>query len=247
MDKEILERWQSALREVARPEKVKILQSFFKTGPGEYAEGDVMIGVTVPDNRKISREFHDAPAAVISAMLDSEIHEFRLAGLLALVRAYTKASRDPQRREDIFNMYMACVARCNNWDLVDLSAPYILGPEIAADRHLADHSILSASPLIWARRIAVVSTLHPVMKLRQTALALGQCHLHIADTEPLMHKAVGWVLREVGKKDLGAMLDVLDTHIGAITATTLSYATEKLPAAERRAWQQRRRDARRNA
>ena len=85
------------------------------------------------------------------------------------------------------------------------------------------------------------------MKHRQTALSLGQCHLHIADTEPLMHKAVGWVLREVGKKDLGAMLDFLDTHIGVITATTLSYATEKLPATERRAWQQRRRDARRNA
>jgi len=242
MNEEILKNWQSALREVARPEKVKILQSFFKTGPGEYAEGDIMIGVSVPDNRKISREFHDAPTEVIATMLKSEIHEFRLAALLALVRAYQKAKNNPDRREGIIKLYIANVARCNNWDLVDLSAPYLLGSELAAGRHNDDLAALSDAPLLWARRMAVVSTLHLVMKHGLTGEAIHQCRRHIADPEPLMHKAVGWVMREVGKKDLTALLAFLDENIATISATTISYATEKLPTSERRDWQQRRRN-----
>ncbi len=241
MHEKILENWQTALLTVSRPEKKEILQRFFKTGPGEYAEGDVMLGVTVPDNRKISREFHDAPDETIRAMLDSEIHEFRLAGFLALVRAYEKSKNEPERRDHIINMYLSSIARCNNWDLVDLSAPHLLGPELAAGRHIADHARLSRSKLLWARRAAVVATLHLVMKHRRTAEAIKQCRLHVSDPEPLMQKAVGWVMREVGKKDLAALLSFLDENISTITATTLSYATEKLPASERHVWQHKRR------
>lgn len=233
MNTEFLERWQGALDAVARPEKIKTLQRFFKTGPGEYAEGDVMIGVTVPDNRKVSQEFHDAPREVIEAMLRSAIHEHRLAALLALVRAYEKSRRTPERRDHIINVYLANVDRCNNWDLVDLSAPKILGPEIAAGRRLDEHAALSPSPSLWARRVAVVATLCPVMKHGQVEQAVEQCRLHVADREPLMQKAVGWVMREVGKKDLGALLDFLNDHIGVVSATTLSYATERLDAAKR--------------
>ena len=237
------EKWKQALADVARSEKVKILQSFFKTGPGEYAEGDVMIGVTVPDNRAVAREFAEADNATIADMLRSPVHEHRLSGLLAMVHAYER-SKDPARRAHIIDMYLANADRCNNWDLVDLSAPKLLGPELAAGRCLDRHAELSAAESMWRRRIAIVSTLHLVMKHRRTSEAVAECDRHVSDAEPQIHKAVGWVMREVGKKDLGALLDWLDRNIGRMSATTLSYATEKLDKSDRRAWQLRRREAR---
>lgn len=236
------EKWKQALADVARPEKVKILQSFFKTGKGEYAEGDVMIGVTVPDNRAIAHEFSDADDASIIDMLRSPVHEHRLSGLLAMVRAYER-TKDAARRTHIINMYISHADCCNNWDLVDLSAPKLLGPELAAGRYMAEHASLSGADSMWRRRIAIVSTLHLVMKHRRTAEAIVECERHTGDPEPLIHKAVGWVMREVGKKDPGALLDWLERNIACISATTLSYATEKLDKAERKLWQQRRKES----
>lgn len=235
----IIDQWQKELDGVARPEKIAALSGFFKTGPGEYGEGDQFIGVTVPDNRSVARRYAEQPIEVFNTMLLSPVHEHRLSALLAMVHSYER-TKDPERRRAIIDAYIANVERCNNWDLVDLSAPQIIGREIA-DGRLADvHARLSASPLLWARRVAVVATLHPVMKHRRIEEALTQCEIHTSDPEPLMHKAVGWVLREVGKKDTGAMLQFLESNIHRMSATTLSYATEKLPKEERKAWQQRR-------
>jgi len=231
--------WKAALETVSRPEKVKILQRFFKTGPGEYADGDVMIGVTVPDNRAVAREYADADTDVVVEMLLSEVHEHRLSGLLALVRAYER-SKDPARRSHIIDVYLAHADRCNNWDLVDLSAPRLLGREIAEGRRIIEHRQLSAAESMWRRRIAIVSTLWPVMKHRRTDEAIAQCEVHISDPEPLIHKATGWVLREVDKKEPGALRDFLERNIHRMTATTLNYATEKFDKPERKLWQERR-------
>ncbi len=242
MNQSTTEKWQRALADVARPEKVKILQRFFKTGKGEYAEGDIMIGVTVPDNRTVAKEFAGADDGTLAAMLYSPVHEHRLSALLAMVHTYERC-KDVKLRPHIIDMYLAHADCCNNWDLVDLSAPKRLGPEIAAGRRLGEHAALSEVESMWRRRIAIVSTLHLVMRHRRTAEALAECDRHIGDMEPLIQKAVGWVMREVGKKDLGALLYWLERHIGVISATTLSYATEKLDKAERRQWQQRRKEA----
>lgn len=235
----IIDEWQKDLDAVARPEKIAVLSGFFKTGPGEYGEGDRFIGVTVPDNRSVARRYASQPVEVFNAMLMSPVHEHRLSALLAMVHSYER-SRDPERRSAIIDTYVANVERCNNWDLVDLSAPQIIGREITEGRLGEIHAWLSASPLLWARRIAVVSTLWPVMKHRRTEEALNECQAHVTDPEPLMHKAVGWVLREVGKKDTDALLRFLEANIHRMSATTLSYATEKLTKEERKSWQQRR-------
>lgn len=236
-NEKILLEWQQALRSLAYPEKINDLQRFFKTGPGEYAEGDIFIGLYVPDNRSVARQFINAPFEVIDAMLESPIHEFRLSGLLALVEAYKK-SKDINRKSEIFRFYLCHARRCNNWDLVDLSAPYIFGAELAQGRALDEQKALAASDCLWERRIALVATLHPVMKHSSTDLAIEQCHLHHTDREPLMQKATGWVLREVGKKNIELLRDFLQNHISSISAITLSYATEKMEKDERVHWRE---------
>lgn len=230
-----LKNWQEELRGISRPEKIGILSSFFKTGPGEYGEGDVFIGVTVPDNRDIAKKYYDSPSETILEMLSSPIHEFRLSALLAMVHRYKKAKTDMEKSE-IIDFYVENCHFCNNWDLVDLSAPYLLGEEFMKGRKKDALDLLSASDNLWHRRIAVVSTLAPT---RRNSLdeALRQCELHIDDKELLMHKAVGWVLREVGKKSRNALDDFLSKNIGRISATTLSYATEHFDKDTRRQWQ----------
>lgn len=234
-NEKILQSWQDSLRSLAYPEKINDLQRFFKTAPGEYADGDIFIGLYVPDNRTVAREYANSPFEVIEAMLESPIHEFRLSGLLALVEAYKKC-KEENRRAEIVNFYLSHARRCNNWDLVDLSAPYILGPELAQGRALKEQKLLASSDCLWKRRIALVATLHLVMKHLSTGLAIEQCHLHHTDSEQLMQKATGWVLREVGKKDMELLRDFLQNHISSMSAITLSYAIEKMEPDERRHW-----------
>lgn len=233
----MIEQWKRQLAAKARPEKIAILSRFFKTGPGEYGHGDIFIGLSVPDNRAISKEYADAPPEVICGMLAERVHEHRLAALLALVARYR---RNP---EETVKLYLSHLRHINNWDLVDLSAPYIIGEELRHGRHIDTVAAMALDANMWARRVAVVSTLRPVMKSASTQLALSQCARLVDDSHPLMHKAVGWVLREVGKKDLQAMLAFIGEHIATISATTLSYATERLPRDERILWRQRRKEA----
>lgn len=230
----MIDKWKQELAAKAKPEKIEILGRFFKTGKGEYGHGDIFIGLAVPDNRGISKKYADAPLETIAEMLAAPVHEFRLAGFLALVARYRKAP------EETVNFYLVNLHRANNWDLVDLSAPYILGEELRNGRHHETARRMAIDDNLWIRRAAVVATLRPIMKSSETALALELCDILISDSHDLMRKAVGWVLREVGKKDIQAMLNFLDTHIGRISATTLSYATERLTPDERTVWRQRR-------
>lgn len=237
-----LMQWQQELRVAAKPEKTAILSGFFKTGKGEYGEGDIFIGLTVPDNRSISRRYSALAFADIAEMINSHVHEFRLAGMLALVERYKTAKKHPEQREAVVEFYLANGHKANNWDLVDLSSPYILGHEIAEGRHIEDIDRLIESGNLWLQRIAMVAMLNPVMKHGDTSLATATASRLISHPHDLMRKAVGWVMREVGKKDAATLRGFLAEHISVISATTLSYATEKFSREERMQWRTLRRN-----
>lgn len=227
----MITQWQNELMDASQPERKEIFQRFFKTGKGEYGEGDIFIGLTVPANRSISKKYFDRPLDEISAMLASPIHEYRLGALLAIVEKYKKAQSDTDRSA-IADFYISICRLANNWDLVDLSAPYILGCELAAGKHHDTVRRLATSESLWERRTAVVATLTCVRHM-QLDLAFEMCLKTLEDPEPLMRKATGWVLREAGKKDINALRRFLSDNIGSISSTTLSYATEKFTPAER--------------
>ena len=228
-----IDTWKKELRAVAREDKIKILSSFFKTGKGEYGEGDVFIGITVPDNRSVSRRYHSIPLNQIETMLMEPVHEFRLAGLLALVEAYKRAKNDPVRCREIAEFYLANARCCNNWDLVDLSSQYILGEYMILTGNDNTAWQLAQSDNMWERRIAIVSMLAFVRKsLLDTPMALAGALLH--SEESLLQKATGWVLREVGKRDKPRLCRFLDTHAATMPRTTLRYAIERFPADERK-------------
>ena len=222
-----------ALAEVADSGDAVFLQRFFKTGPGEYGEGDVFIGVRVPATRAVVRRFRGLPPAgldydAIDELLDSPVHEHRLAGALLLVARYPK---DP---DAVFERYLAAVrrGRINNWDLVDSSAEFIVGEHLRGrDRSLLDD--LAASGSLWERRVAVLATFQ-FIKHGDTATTFALAERLLTDREDLMHKAVGWMLREVGKRVSREQLTgFLDAHAAAMPRTMLSYATEHLEPAER--------------
>lgn len=237
-----LRQWTAELEAAGNSEKIEILSRFFKTGKGEYAEGDRFIGVTVPVNRAISRRYACSSFDDIAVMISSDIHEFRLSALLALVERYEKLKHREQRDETT-DFYLSVGHKADNWDLVDLSAPKILGEEIAAGRRLSDLERLIESDCLWHNRIAMVSMLTPVMRYRQTDMALDIAERFISHPHDLMRKAVGWVLREIGKKDIEALRGFLAANISRISAITLSYATEKLPSHERAEWRRMRKSA----
>ncbi len=227
----MVSKWQSELRKRSEPEKVKIFERFFKSGPGEYGEGDSFIGISVPDNRSISRHYSTLPYDQIATMIDHPIHEFRLAGFLALVQRY-KSARRPDDQEAIARQYISTCHKANNWDLVDLSAPYIIGKELTRGRCIDDIRLLADSQNLWERRVAVVSTLTAI-RSGDLDIALEMCDRSINMPHPLMRKAVGWVLRECGKKDRSRLEQFLNDHIATISSVTLSYAIEHFSTEER--------------
>ncbi|MDE6225827.1 MAG: DNA alkylation repair protein [Muribaculaceae bacterium] len=216
--------WKSEINEAGSADKAKILSRFFKTGKGEYGEGDIFVGVTVPVNREIAKKYSEADFSTIKSMLDSPIHEHRLSGLLALVQKYKKQKNN---RTNIVKFYLSQTKNINNWDLVDLSAPYILGEylNVNYDQSIIDQ--LSNSESMWERRIAIVSTLTMIRK-NNIYLALKLSEKYLTDTQPLIHKATGWILREVGKKDEKSLIDFLDKHTPIMPRTALRYAIERL-------------------
>lgn len=215
------------LRVFSDDEKKQTLPRFFKTGKGEYGEGDRFIGVSVPDTRKVAKEYVDSSLEVIENLLESEWHECRLCGLLILVERYGKSP------EEITGFYLNHTGGINNWDLVDLSAPYILGRYLIkrADRSVLDR--LSASPILWEQRIAVVSTL---MLIRNNMFSdtIRLAEKFLTTRHGLMQKAVGWMLREVGKRDLELLKAFLEEHKTHMPRTMLRYAIEKLMPEERK-------------
>lgn len=226
-----VQNWKEELAKVARPEKVKILSSFFKTGPGEYGEGDKFIGVTVPDNRSVARRYATAPTEIILEMIKSPIHEHRLSGLLALVARYKKTKQIIDKKE-IVDFYLAeCARRANNWDLVDLSAPYILGHWLTINPSPTLLDMLSRSDNLWEQRVAIVAT-YPIIRSGNPVETFRIAERYIAHSHQLIHKATGWMLREVGKHcGEPVLLDFLDDHAPAMPRVMLSYAIERLDPA----------------
>lgn len=219
------------LAEVANPSDAIDAQRYFKTGPGEYGAGDVFLGVRVPVTRSVVRRFRGLSFDEIDVLLDDAVHEHRLAGVLLLVDAYR---RDP---EEAVTRYLAAVrrGRVNNWDLVDASSEHLLGEWLySRDRSLLDE--LAASESLWERRVAVLATLGFIRKGdASTTLVLAERLL--GDREDLIHKAVGWMLREVGKRvSREQLLVFLDAHAARMPRTMLSYATEHLDPAQRAAY-----------
>lgn len=218
------------LMEAARPDKVEVLASFFKSGCGEYGEGDVFIGVSVPDNRRVARRHLDAGLDDVRRLLQSPVHEMRLCGLLIIVEQYKRG--DAAWRREIYDFYLTVTDRINNWDLVDLSCQYIIGPQLMDGGDRSVLIMLAASESMWRRRIAVVSTLWMV-RHGEVDDAIGICTMLLGDREDLIRKACGWVLREVGKKDKGRLTAFLDRHAGDMSRTTLRYAIERFDRDER--------------
>lgn len=230
---------QSAVHAAARPEKVAVLGSFFKIGEGEYGYGDVFIGVTVPDNRAIARRFASASIDVVMQLLRSEIHELRMCGFLILVRKYALA-RTPEEKKAVCEFYLSVLRCANNWDLVDLSAPYILGDYLLS----ADRSVLYTlmdSDCMWERRVSIVSTLTLVRHGHfDDALSLAaRC---IGDSEELLWKAAGWVLREIGKKSEPALKGFLDAWHDTMPRVMLRYSIERLGKEDKMLYMNKKRD-----
>ena len=218
--------WQNELRNAADSNKIKIFMSFFKTGKGEYGEGDKFIGLPVPKNRNIAKKYYQLDFELIDQMLQHEIHEFRLSGFLALVEKFKK-KKDSKSQKCIVDFYVTRGTRANNWDLVDLSAPYILGTYLLSHPNSELLDELSFSDNLWLQRIAIVSTLTLVRKNKfDETLRLAKRYL--SHPHPLIHKATGWLLREIGKKDEVVLLDFLDKYATNMPRTSLRYAIERL-------------------
>lgn len=215
--------------------KAALLRRFFKTGPGEYGEGDRFRGVTVPAVRAIARRHPDLPEAELDLLLASPWHEDRLCALLILtLRA--EAKRTPAAEKDaIFAFYLARTPRINNWDLVDLSAPAVVGRRLVERNDPSPLFELARSSLIWERRIGMVGS-HAFIRERQTSVAFILADMLLGDRHDLMHKAAGWMLREAGKRDLDGLRHFLRARAGAMPRTMLRYAIERFPEPERLKW-----------
>lgn len=215
------------LRSLADEEKRAVYPRFFKTGKGEYGEGDKFIGVTVPLTRQVAKEYSDVSLDVVEALLESEWHECRMCALLVLVRKFAKSP------EEIVAFYLAHTAGINNWDLVDLSAPYVLG-RFLCDRH--DRSVLydlAGSSSMWEQRIAIVSTL-ALIRDSQFDDTLKIAEAFLSTEHDLIRKATGWMLREVGKKDESVLSEFLEKYRTVMPRTMLRYAIERFSPERRR-------------
>jgi 3-methyladenine DNA glycosylase AlkD len=221
------------LRSLADARIAESSQSFFKTGRGDYGFGDRFLGIRVPALRKVAREFRSAPLTVAWALLRSPFHEERLVALLMLVDRYSRGTAAEQQR--IYERYLEHVPEhVNNWDLVDSSAPYIVGAHLAQrDRGVLYD--LARSPHLWSRRVAILATL-ALIKRGSFDDTLALAKIVLDDRDDLIHKAAGWMLREVGNRDRAAAEAFLRRYCHRMPRTMLRYAIEKYPEPVRRAY-----------
>lgn len=222
----------AGLSALANPGQAKILERFFKTGPGEYGEGDRFLGVKVPQVRAIIKKFHKLGSTDdVELLTRSTYHEERLAGFLLLVEIYNAAKKrkDDARMVEIVDYYRSIMERGNNWDLVDIIAPKILGDRLLSHSLDAEPILmqLASSENLWKQRVSIVATL-PLIKHGMHDLTLDLAIYLLPHTHDLIHKASGWMLREVGKKDEKILLAFLDRYCTRLPRTTLRYAIEKL-------------------
>ncbi len=211
------------LKLLADPDKAAFFPRFFKTGPGQYGEGDVFMGVTVPNMRVVAKQFRDLPLKEIETLLDDEVHELRLTGLLILVWQFERG--DEARRKIIVKFYLSHLKRVNNWDLVDSSASYILGASlIGKDTAVLDR--MAVSKHLWTQRVAIVAT-HAFIRKGELSHTFRISKILLSHKHDLIHKAVGWMLREAGKRDEKALRTFLDKHRSSMPRTALRYAIER--------------------
>ena len=216
-----------ALIALRDPDKAAFFQRFFKCGPGQYGEGDQFLGLSVPQVRSVLAAYRTLPVPECVALLQSPYNEARLLALLILVAQYQRKRASEAEREAVFDAYLAHRNRVNNWNLVDGSAPAIVGGHLQQrDRALLYQLVESDS--LWDRRIAVLATF-AFIRTGDFSDTLRLCERLLTDREDLMHKACGWMLREVGKRDEAALRAFLDAHAGKMPRTMLRYALERLP------------------
>jgi len=224
-EKPTLAKVRAEIRGLGSPERASHSLRFFKTGPGQYGEGDKFLGLTVPEMRKISRKYRELGDEAALQLLESEWHEERLVALLMLVDGYERG--DDRRRMSIHRAYLSNAKWINNWDLVDLSAAQIVGRQLdGTDISLLEK--LARSKNIWERRIAIVSTF-AFLRRGEIEPTLTIAERLLSDTHDLIHKAVGWLLREAGKRDRAALDRFLQKHYDKIPRTALRYAIERHP------------------
>jgi 3-methyladenine DNA glycosylase AlkD len=217
------------VRELSNAERAEVLQRFFKTAPGQYGEGDIFLGLTVPQMRALAREYRALSNAEIVDLLQSAFHDERAIALFILVQAFAKAAE--ANRKQIYELYLQQTKFINSWDLVDCSAAQIVGGFLLNKSRKPLHS-LAKSPSLWERRIAIIATFHFIRQNEFTE-TLKIARLLLADKEDLIHKAVGWMLREVGKRNLDVEEEFLIEHYEKMPRTMLRYAIEKFPEARR--------------
>jgi 3-methyladenine DNA glycosylase AlkD len=221
------------LRREIDPEKAVVLPRFFRTGPGEYGEGDRFLGVTVPKCRRVAKRARGMAATELTKLMRSPFHEERAVALFMLVEAFERADTE-RERERIHRFYRRNLKFVNNWDLVDGSAPVLVG-KFLQSRDRSQLYVWARSKKLWERRIAMLATF-PFIKAGDFGDAFAIARILRDDEHDLMHKAVGWMLREIGKRDSSAEERFLRAHYRKMPRTMLRYAIEKFPEAKRRAY-----------
>jgi 3-methyladenine DNA glycosylase AlkD len=228
--KTMLTQIKNDLAQLSNPEKAKQLSRFFKTGKGQYGEGDSFLGIPVPEQRKVAKRYLALPLEDLQTLLRSEVHEHRLTALLILVAKYEKT--DKAGKETIFQFYLKNIEKINNWDLVDLTAPKIVG-DYLFNKDTALLFKLAKSKNLWERRIAILSTFIFIRNNKfQDALRISELMLH--DKHDLIHKAIGWMLREIGKRDQEKEEQFLKKYAVIMPRTMLRYAIEKFDKEKRK-------------
>jgi len=210
--------------------KAKILQRYFKTGKGEYGEGDKFLGISVPMQRKIAKKYSGLNLESLQKLISSKVHEHRLIALLILVEKFKKGDED--KKAEIFNFYVSNINRVNNWDLVDLSAPNIIGEFLFDKKRNLIYRFAEDGDL-WKKRIAVISTFYFIRK-DEFADSLRMAEILLKDKNDLIHKAVGWMLREIGKRDSDILENFLTRYGKKMPRTMLRYAIEKFSEEKRK-------------
>lgn len=225
MDKDTAQKASQELRKYSSAKKAEFLPSFFKTGKGEYGEGDIFIGVTVPNCRLVAKKFSALSFTEVEKLLKSRFHEERLTALFILVNKFQKG--DISEREKIFRFYSLNREFVNNWDLVDASVYKIVG-DYLLDKDRKFLYLLAKSTSLWERRMAIVAT-YAFIKEGQLDDTFKISKMLLKDKEDLIHKAVGWMLREAGKRDQSKLKEFLNAHYNNMPRTSLRYAIEKFP------------------
>jgi len=219
------------LQSLADSKKARIHNRFFKTGKGEYGEGDIFLGIPVPKLRAVAKKYKTLSLDDLQKLLDSKIHQYRQAALYILIDQFSR-EKEETRREEIATFYLRNTKGINNWDLVDISAPKILG-DYLLDKNREVLYKLTRSEDLWERRIAILSTF-AFIREEQFDDTLKIAEILLNDDHDLIHKAVGWMLREAGKKDLSVLKKFLDRHVLEMPRTMLRYSIEKLPEKQRK-------------